>query len=265
MPGTYPEERIMCSSQYFNVGYYNHYKSVSSLRKKGDKPYLYAYWRRCLKKLKTKGRLLDVGCGLGFFLKRIEDIYETYGIDVSEYAVKKAKMVASKSKIQIGSAVDLPFKSDSFDIVVAFDVVEHLENPDLFFQKAYKILKKYGILVFSTPNIYSLGAKIKRKRSQNLRGFPYEARKRQWYSWRDDTHISILPCEEWGRLLVKNRFKIIRDGTDTLWDVPYFKYIPSKLQWLFFITLTWVFVWLNGFYPWRWGENYICVARKAEK
>lgn len=255
----------MSSSQDFNEGYYNHYESVSCLRKKGDKPYLYAYWRRYLKKIKPEGRLLDIGCGLGFFLKRIRDIYETYGIDVSEYAVREARMVASKSKIQIGSAEDLSFKSNFFDIVTAFDVVEHLKNPDLFFQRVYKILKKDGILVFSTPNIYSLGAIIKGKKNQSLKGLPYKSRKQQWHGWRDDTHISILPYEEWRKLLVQNRFKIIRDGTDTLWDVPYFRYIPYKPQWLFFITFTWVLVWLNGFYPWRWGENYICVARKTEK
>lgn len=97
-----------------------------------------------------------------------------------------------------------------------------------------------------------------------MKGLSYKARKWQWYGWRDDTHISILPCEEWRRLLVKNKFKIIRDGTDTLWDVPYFRHIPYKLQWLFFITFTWILVWLNGFYSWRWGENYICVARKTK-
>ncbi len=57
-------------------------------------------------------------------------------------------------------------------------------------------------------------------------------------------------------------FVIIKDGTDTLWDVPYFHHIPFKIQWAFFIGLTWILVWWKGFFSWRLGENYYCVARK---
>ena len=245
----------------FDSKYYESYKSASLLRQEGDKPYLYSYWKRYLKKLKPKGKLLDIGCGLGFFLKRMQDIYETYGIDISEYAVEEARKAAVRSKIKICSVIELPFEDNFFDDVTAFYIVEHLEEPSLFFKKIQRILKKDGSLVISTPNLDSFGARIKGK-DKDSKNLPYHLRKKQWHGWRDNSHVNILPRREWRNLVEKNGFVIIRDGTDFLWDVPYFKHVPYKLQWLFFVGLTWILVWINGFYSWKLGENYICIAKK---
>lgn len=234
--------------QNYNNKYYDSYIPRTPLRKKGDKPYLYAYWRRYLKKLKTQGKLLDIGCGIGLFLMRMQDIYESYGVDISDYAVEQAKRTAVKAKIICSNVTQLPFENEFFDIITAFDTVEHLKELDLFFKNTGRILKSGGLLIISTPNPESLGAKIK---------------KNTWHGVRDTTHINVRPAKQWRSLIEKNSFVIIRDGTDFLWDVPYFKYVPYKLQWLFFVGLTWILVWINGFYSWKFGESYICVARKV--
>jgi SAM-dependent methyltransferase len=236
--------------EQFNVNYFKSYVSVSRLREKGDKPYLYSYWSRYLRGLKPRGKLLDVACGLGFFIKRMQDTYQTFGIDISGYSVEESRKNAARADVRIASAAALPFNNDYFDIVTAFDIIEHLKDPGLFLTQAQAVLKKGGLLVISTPNPNSLGARLKPGT--------------EWAGRRDITHLTILPPEEWRSLIEKHGFSVIREGTDFLWDTPYFKVIPAKLQWLTLVGLTWALVWMNGFYPWKFGENYFCVAKKSD-
>jgi SAM-dependent methyltransferase len=249
----------------FDDKYYYSYESRSAIRNKGDKPYLYSYWARYFRALKPSGKLLDVGCGLGFFLKRMQNIYDSYGVDVSEYSVEETRKVALKARVHIASATELPFHDDYFDIITAFDIVEHLENPEVFFREASRLLKKDGMLLISTPNPASLGARIKNKtenaKDPNLPSKPSYV----WIGCVDKTHITILTPEEWSGIVRRNGFDIVRQGTDFLWDVPYTKYVPYSIQWLILMGLTWILVWLNGLYPWKFGENYVCVARKTKK
>jgi SAM-dependent methyltransferase len=248
----------------FDDTYYETYESVTGLRQKGDKPCLYAYWKRYLRHIKPRGRLLDIGCGLGFFLKRLQDVYEVHGIDLSEHAVRRAQQVAAKAELGVACASHLPFRTNSFDIVTAFDVVEHLEEPDLLFREIRRVLSQDGLLIFSTPNPDSLGARIK-ERDNNPENLPYShpLRKKVWHGWRDASHKHILPGREWRRLLANSGFVVTRDGTDFIWDVPYFKWAPPSIQWVSLVGLTWILVWINGFYSWTFGENYICVAKKV--
>ena len=128
-------------------------------------------------------------------------------------------------------------------------MVEHLAEPNLFFDEAHRILKREGILIFSTPNTSSLGARKKGS---------------EWFGFRDSTHVSLLPMGEWREKVERRNFCIIRDGTDALWDSPYFKHIPHRLQWVLFTGLGWITTWAGGFYHWEFGENYICVAKKVK-
>ena len=247
---------------FFGKQYYDSYKSATPLRKKGDKPYLYSYFKRYLKKTKPGGRLLDVGCGLGSFLSRVQDIYETYGVDISEYAIRETGKAAPRAHLSLCDAAELQFEKEFFDVVMAFDIVEHLERPELFLKKAHDILKNDGIFIFSTHNPDSMGARLKGKK-EHLKHLPYNMRKEEWAGWRDDSHINILPMNRWRQFIKESGLVIVRDGTDFLWDVPYFKHIPYRLQWLLFVGATWVLVWMKGFYPWNFGENYVCVEKKT--
>lgn len=100
------------------------------------------------------GKILDVGCGLGFFLKVCDELsFDTYGIDGSEYAISQAKNI-TKAKLSASdlSKKDFPFADNFFDIVTSFDVLEHLENDEIFFREIKRVLKKNGIAIISTPD-----------------------------------------------------------------------------------------------------------------
>lgn len=79
---------------------------------------------------------LDVGCGTGrlvYWLRRFG--IKAYGVDVSSYALEVADREI-KPYVKFGSITDIPYKNNGFDLVVTFDVLEHLERSQL--QKSIK-------------------------------------------------------------------------------------------------------------------------------
>ena len=249
----------------FAPDYFRDYERKGSLTARhGERPYWYGFWERCISsRLSHAARILECGCGLGFFLSRIQDKYQTVGSDVSLYALDSAQQNAPKSKVLGASADQLPFANGSFEMVAAFDLIEHLESPDIFSRDVYRVLKPRGYLIFSTPNPQSFGARIKGRRRE-WRGKPQEERVAEWHGWRDDTHVSILSVDGWRRLLHQAGFFIDRDGTSGLHDIPYFMHVPLRLQKAVFTTTFVALTATVGFLPWRYGETYMCCARKRE-
>jgi len=247
----------------FNEKYYEKYLIKNLIgKKRGEKDFLYSYWIRWIKKRYPVGsRVLDAGCGVGFFLKRlVENHFNAIGCDISESAIKLA---SEKNKVLVYqcSIEKLPFESSSFDIIFAFDVIEHLKSPELFFKEARRTLKLGGVLILSTPNPDSLGAKIKKKPKLGEQ-IIYEKRYDIWHGWRDSSHINIRPIQDWHNMIIFAGFDIIREGTDGLWDVPYLGLIPNKIQKIIFNSINFIQTYLLGFLKWKVGENYICISRK---
>ena len=223
---------------------------------------MYRFWIRQVKKItKNQDRILEVGCGLGYFLRYLAKDRNAIGIDISRDALQIARKFTDIPLMQT-SAEEITFKKESFSMVIAMDLIEHLHHPEIFISESSRVLKKNGYLLITTPNLSSFGARVKGQKPE-LHGKPYSERMWEWHAWRDESHINIRSITEWRRLLWDNGFKILRDGTDTLWDVPYFKGIPYAIQKVPFISAHWILTWLFGFFPWKWGENYICIARKV--
>ncbi len=104
----------------------------------------------------TGKRLLDVGCGAGFFLKAAEEIgWEAEGIEISPIASDYAQNIV-KVKVLEGKLEDLHLPEEIFDLVVLIETVEHLMNPLETLKEINRILKKQGILIICTPDYKSL-------------------------------------------------------------------------------------------------------------
>jgi ubiquinone/menaquinone biosynthesis C-methylase UbiE len=100
-----------------------------------------------------KYRILDVGCGDGSFIARFNEYCETFGVDISQVAVKMAKEVGIDAYAVDVSSQKLPFQDGYFDIIYMGDVIEHLTNPDYAVREANRVLEQNGFLVLSTPNL----------------------------------------------------------------------------------------------------------------
>jgi SAM-dependent methyltransferase len=97
--------------------------------------------------------ILDVGCGEGFTLERFynEKIGRGFeGIEYDSEAVKTANKLYPHLDIKQGDIYKLPYKNNSFDLVVATEVLEHLEDPKKAYRELLRVSNKYVLL--SVPN-----------------------------------------------------------------------------------------------------------------
>jgi len=209
----------------------------------------YPFWDRHIRRCIRSGKLLDIGCAEGALLKWGERRgYETYGIDISEFAVKeRSHQKLKQTKLLIADIRSLPFVDNYFDIITCFDVLEHLEHPIFGLREIGRCLKERGIFIMSVPNIYSNGLKWKGN---------------NWFGYRDTTHVSLLSGEEWTGLVEQCPLQIVDVFYDCLWDSPYFKKIPTLLQHLLFKPSLLVLYWTPIRCSEKRGENLWIVATK---
>ena len=120
-----------------------------------DHRYAYTLQQMALR-LGKKGRLLEIGCGAGFFLKAAErNGWDASGIELSAagstFAVERLGL-----RVRREQAEHLSFPDGSFDIVAMFDVIEHVLDPRAILQAAHRGLRPGGIILISTPNLNAL-------------------------------------------------------------------------------------------------------------
>ena len=101
--------------------------------------------------------LLDCGCGDGSFTREVANVIgakDIYGIDIMRSNVLKANDRGIKAVL--GDLDDyILFDDDSFDVIMANQVIEHLKHTDKFIKEIYRVLKRGGYVVVSTPNLAS--------------------------------------------------------------------------------------------------------------
>ncbi len=100
-----------------------------------------------------KGDLLEVGCGEGRGIDWMLPSVSSYtAIDKIESAVALLREKYPNCKFVSDHLPPLPFDDNSFDSVVSFQVIEHIENDDLFLKEIFRVLRPGGIALMTTPN-----------------------------------------------------------------------------------------------------------------
>ncbi|MFH1722174.1 MAG: class I SAM-dependent methyltransferase [Candidatus Altiarchaeota archaeon] len=107
-----------------------------------------------------KGQLLEIGCADGSFLRFLKTKgWEVEGIEIAPELVEKARKVGLSVQ-SIDAQEKLPFSPESFDVVLAGEVIEHMVNVDEFLKNCRNVLKPGGRIIISTPNLVSLKNRI---------------------------------------------------------------------------------------------------------
>lgn len=194
--GNIPEDL----SKYYSEGYFtgdaelDGYMDYDFEKEMAKKSYL-KYLSQMKKYLSGPAKIFEIGCATGFFMQLIkENGMSVSGIDISEYAVKKA---VEKGLDAVCRSVD-DLREDEcqgdFDAVAMLDVVEHVKKPQEMFAKVNKMLKKDGLVVFLTPDSGSLWARLWGK---------------NWHAFVPPQHLHYFSRKNIKALLEKNQFRVL--------------------------------------------------------
>jgi SAM-dependent methyltransferase len=137
------------------------------------------------------GRALDLGAGQGALSQRLQE----RGFDVTAADINAGQFRAAGvgfAKLDLNEA--LPFPDQSFSLVLAVEILEHLEAPRAFVREILRMLKPGGLAVVTTPNITSITSRILFLATGFFDLFvPLKKRLKDPLSAEADGHISPLP------------------------------------------------------------------------
>lgn len=118
-----------------------------------------------IERIHTESKILDFGAGAGYMCQKIGNYFKSQGMQPKEHIFACDIEINNFQypdiecrKISTDSMI--PYDDESFDLIYAIEVMEHLRRPYDFIDQAYKKLKKGGWLVFSVPNILHFKSRL---------------------------------------------------------------------------------------------------------
>jgi len=210
------------------------------------------------------GRLLDIGCGNGYYLAVMKELgWEVAGIEIDPKAAEVAK---SRFDILVhqGNLENAPFDDNYFDVITMSQVIEHVPDPVLFIQNAAKFLKPSGQMVVVTPKVQSLEHKI----------FSHN-----WYPLDPPRHLFLFTPKTLKKCFVKTPlFQEVKTSTKTRMLKKIFRkfhvvtktgvYSPRESEnlnnnfWLTVQAHALQLIEELGKQIFQWGEEIECIAKK---
>lgn len=163
---------------------------------------------------------LDIGCNTGELVHAFKLLnIEAYGVDISEKAISYARGSVQKYLSQVDVDLNpLPFSEKQFDLVIAHQVLQHLQRPSKLISEMYRVLKPGGIAFVMTPTP------------------PLEAR--WWRTLRvqcDIEHINDHSKRVWIKSFELNGFRYIGHLQRVIQKAAYFNFDPPSFwigRWL---------------------------------
>jgi ubiquinone/menaquinone biosynthesis C-methylase UbiE len=160
-------------------------------------------------------KILEIGCGTGRLVKFFnESGFETIGIDKADKAIKMARKINQKNSIIQASATNFPFKDNSFNLILAISLIEHLTptESNRLFAESYRVLKPKGLIFLVTPNLNS-----------PLRYLYGQG----WFGYSDPTHKQFFTPKSLAKILKKKGFGNIKLQHKTAYNVKTELHLPG--------------------------------------
>jgi len=163
-----------------------------------------ARWVR--RQVKAGGRVLDVGCGNGGFVRQLRELgLEAEGTEWSEASAARARG-ESGVPVHVGDLLELDLAPASYDAVVLWHVFEHLPQPSETLAKVHELLVPGGLLFLAMPNMESWQATIFGP---------------NWFHWDPPRHLHNFGHRSLARLLGLRGFDMVATSTWSFEQNPY--------------------------------------------
>ena len=114
------------------------------------------------------GKILDVGCGLGCFLSGINNDWQKYGFEIGDFPIQYIKNKYPSINLLKDELFNQNLKKETFDVIMFYHVIEHIEEPEKFLNYFHSLLKKDGYLIVGTPNSKSFVAKLLKRKFRHF-------------------------------------------------------------------------------------------------
>jgi SAM-dependent methyltransferase len=178
----------------------------------GDRPAL-RWYVRMVRRYIGAGPYLDFGCGTGHLLRRLAMHGSASGFEISPYSARLSRETAPGSPVHT-ELDDIP--DGVFRGLTAIHVLEHLDDATATEVLAcwHRILVPGGRALVVMPDPAG--------RARELAG-------PGWTGYQDPTHVNLKPHAQWRAFLQDHGFRVVREGSDGLWNVPYGK-LPKLLD-----------------------------------
>lgn len=185
-----------------------------------------AFWPYFVKSTKGKKiKVLDCGAGHGAFTKElVENGYDVSACDLFPEIFYYDKIECKKADVTAG----LPFEDNQFDAIVAMEIMEHIQDHEVFFAECHRILKKDGAVYISTPNVLSLKSRIRFL----FTGFFYSFKPLEIKNYDGLQHVASLTLDQYDYLAVKKGFKRAEYAFDKRQTTSVLLLILYPLLWL---------------------------------
>lgn len=161
----------------------------------------------------AKKSLLEIGFGDGSFIRLAhEDGWNVHGLDVSPLFVEHAQHKLALPNIRQGTIEESDYPDESFDVIAAFNYIEHVPDPRNTLKHLRRILRADGLLVLLCPNLSGIYHSV----APEIFGGTEPLN----ISWVPPMHLSYFNKENFERLLESEGFKVIADEshlTSYLW------------------------------------------------
>jgi len=106
--------------------------------------------------LRPDDRILEIGCGIGTIVHELSNKgHNVIGIDISGEAIEYGRKKYGRLRLEIQAAETLPYEDESFEVVLSFDLFEHIAAIDKHISEVRRVLRPGGYYLFQTPNRYS--------------------------------------------------------------------------------------------------------------